>query len=60
MRLLVKILKTRDFLGSELLITGRVYTNGPVYRNPKSKWYVPKYVYEKNRYPDYTNGTIFL
>jgi hypothetical protein len=51
--------KIQNFLENEHLITGRVYAKGPVYRNMSNKWYVPRFVYLKDTYPDYTNGKFF-
>ena len=38
------------------MLTGDLYYRSPVVRDTNSKWYVPRYVYDKKFYPLYPNG----
>uniref|UniRef100_A0A914CC45 Hexosyltransferase n=1 Tax=Acrobeloides nanus TaxID=290746 RepID=A0A914CC45_9BILA len=40
------------------MITGKLYGGSPVVRDTYSKWYVPRYIYEKEIYPLYPYGWV--
>lgn len=41
-------------------IIGKVGHNWAPHRSPKSKWYIPREVYDKPYYPDFTTGPAYL
>lgn len=45
---------------TRLYITGNVYRQGPVHRNPNSKWFLPKEVYAGSVLPTYPLGFCYV
>lgn len=39
---------------------GKVWRNNVIDRNPKSKWYVSRKTFSRNRYPDYCSGAGYV
>ena len=47
-------------IGDPELLVGHLQIGAQVIRNPRNKWFAPKYMIETDEYPDYVQGPGYL